>query len=182
MSEGKGCNVIAVALVALLMLVVGVAAGGATVWFLYVQDAPAVTEPANPPTTTPPVTANPPVETQRYAALLPLEETLRVQGPLPPDEVKKALLGGKRFKLRDCYQKGVEKNPELKGEMSLQFTVAGSNGKVTAAIERHTDFADKSVRDCILAEVKSWEFPPPKQQSTVFFDVLMMSMSGQEAQ
>lgn len=179
MSEAKGCSVVAVVLVAALMLVVGFAVGGAVVWFLYVQDAPPPEAPSEPPQVVTP-TKQPSQPTQRYAALLPLEETLRIEGPMPPMAVRDILLGGKRFKLRECYQAGVERNPELRGEMSLQFTVAGSNGVVTAAIERHTDFSDKGVRDCILKEVKSWEFPPQKSQSVVRFDLLMMSMSGNE--
>ncbi len=178
MSEQKGCSVIAVVLVAALMLVVGFAVGGGVVWFTYVGDAATSTAPT---VVTPPVdkpTVRP--QNDRYAALLPLEETLRIEGPLSPEAVRETLLGGKRFKLRECYQKGVVRNPDLKGEMSLQFTVAGSNGKVIAAIERHTNFSDAKVRDCILDEVRSWTFPKGKTQSVVKFDVLMMSMSGGE--
>ena len=180
MSESKGCSAVVVGLVAVLMLVIGVAAGGAVMWFYAgepvddVVDSPAAEVPVTTPEPVPP----PKSEDGGYAALLPLEETLQIEGPMPPEAVKEAVLGGKRFKLRDCYAEGVGRNPDLKGEMSLQFTVAGSNGKVTAAVERHTNFSDTKVRDCILKEVKSWKFPPQDKQSVVRFDVLMMPMSG----
>lgn len=185
MSESKGCSPVVLVLVAALMLVVGVAVGGGAAYFLAVQSPPEVAENPAPVVVTPDQPSNPtptPAADERYAALLPLEETLRIEGPLPAAAVKETLLGGKRFKLRECYQKGVERNPDLKGEMSLQFTVAGSNGAVTAAVERHTKFSDTQVRDCVLNEIRSWKFPPQKAQSVVKFDVLMMTMSGTSPQ
>lgn len=178
MADGKGCGIVAV--VGIFMLVIGVAIGGGAVFWLYVQKP--VLDAPPPDTTTPATAVEAPAVDDRYAVLYPLDQTLRIEGPLPEKEVRDKLLT-RRFELRKCYQTGLEKNPDLKGEMSLQFTVAGSNGKVTAAVERHTNFSDAAVRDCILNEVRAWTFSGKQpSQSVVKFDVLMLSMSAAEAQ
>lgn len=182
--ESKGCSVVVVVMVAILMLVVGIAIGGGGLYFWFAQspdslmpaDSPTVAEPTEPTEPTPKQDTKKTVSAED-AVLYPLDQTLRIEGPLDEKEVQEQLLA-KRFKLRKCYQDELEKNPDLKGEMSLQFTVAGSNGKVTAAVERHTDFPDTGVRDCILDELKSWTFSgKQKSQSVVKFDILMLSMS-----
>jgi hypothetical protein len=185
MSESKGCSVVVVVMIAILTLVVGVVVGGGAMYFYYMQqpqlpvDVPTqgdqpTAQPATDDTAAPAQKQQPSPED---AVLYPLDQTLRIEGPLPQKEVTEQLLA-KRFKLRKCYQNALEKDPDLKGEMSLQFTVAGSNGKVTAAVERHTNFPDEDVRDCILDEIKSWTFSENlESQSVVKFDILMLSMS-----
>lgn len=178
MSESKGCALAAVIPVLILTLIVGVGVGaGAVYWYLSNEQA------AGPvgATAKEPSDAVPAVDDDRYAVLYPLEQTLTIDGPLPPEEVKEKVLR-KRFELRRCYQEGIDENPQLKGEMSLQFTVAGSNGKVTAAVERDTQFSDAAVRECILKEIRSWQFSGDKKSMSVIrFDVLMLSMTASEA-
>lgn len=178
MAEGKGCAPIVAVMVAILALVVGTVVGGGAVYYVYVVQAPEHTT----TTSTVDTTATPAADEPGYAVLYPLEQTLRIEGDLNPTAVKDQLLG-KRFALRKCYQDGLEKDPDLKGEMSLQFTVAGSNGKVIAAVERHTEFPSSSVKNCILDEIKGWKFKGGRtSESVVKFDVLMLSMSASEAQ
>lgn len=180
--QSGGCSVVVVALVTALAFVVGAALGVGAMWVSMEEAAPA------PATNTPATTATgatgaqtPPVAMKPYATLFPLEETLRIEGPLPPEVVKEVVLGGgRRFTLSRCYEAGVERDPQLKGEMSLQFTVAGSNGKVTAAVERHTNFSDKAVSKCILDEIKNWTFPPQKSQSVVKVDLLLLAFARGE--
>lgn len=178
MSESKGCSVVVVVMIAVLMLIVGVAVGGGSAYFYLTQqrdefggvEQPTPEEPTKSTKPTKKVSAE-------DAVLYPLDQTLRIEGPVSKKEVAEQLLA-RRFELRKCYQKALRKDPGLKGEMSLQFTVAGSNGKVTAAVERHTDFPDEDVRDCILDEIKSWNFSDGRDsQSVVKFDILMLSMS-----
>jgi hypothetical protein len=113
---------------------------------------------------------------QEYALLYPIEESLRVEGNLDSGAVK-TTVRNQRFELRDCYQPELSKNPNLKGEMALQFTVSGQTGEVVAALERHTDFANKTVSSCILSKVKAWKFEKKfKGLGVAKFDVLMIPL------
>ncbi len=175
-SKGFGCGPMVV--VAIFAFVMGGAIGAGGVWFYLerVVDKPeptAIEVQALPPKAT--------ADDDRYAVFYPLEQTLRVDGPLPEKEVREMVLA-KRFELRKCYQDALETNPALKGDMSLQFTVAGSNGKVTAAVERHTNFSEKKVTNCILDHIRKWQFSGErKSQSVVKFDVMLVSMTAAEA-
>lgn len=173
MSESKGCSIVIVVMVVILALIIGLGAGAAGVYFYF-------TTQVIPESVATPTQAAPAID-DRYAVLIPIEQTLRVEGPLSVAAVRDEILAS-RFELRKCYQAGIDDNPDLKGELSLQFTVAGSNGKVTAAVERHTEFPDPPVRDCIIDHIKTWSFPGKQpSQSVVKFDILMLSMSAAEA-
>lgn len=189
MSDSKGCGIV-VAMVGILALVVLLALGGAAYWLYSTEDSPewlegmptmpgdpvAVEPPTEEPPVAEPATDGPPPskDGSDYAVLLPLEQTIRVDGPLPKAQVDGKILA-RRHELRKCYQSALENNADLNGEMSIQFTVAASNGKVTAAVERFTKFTDASAKKCILDEIRSWQFSPQKSQSVVKFDVLMLS-------
>ncbi len=183
MAEKQGCSVVVVVMIALVCIVLGVVAGGLGFMFFGVQevsgDSPIAVD-GDPAIATPPAvpTAG---SAPDYALLYPIEESLRVEGKLEQkavtDQVK-----NKRFELRKCYQTALTKNPDLKGEMSLQFTVSGDTGKVIAALERHTDIGDSGVKKCILDEVKSWKMPATKAgESVVKFDILMIPISSASA-
>lgn len=175
MAESKGCSVVVVALVTALAFVVGAAAGAGAMWFTnpVPADVPA------PVVTAPTAGDTKLAQGQTYAAAFPLPETLRVEGPLSEEVVREVVLG-RRAELRECYQAGIDRDPSLKGEISLQFTIAGSNGAVTAAVQRYTKFADPLVTECILGKVKTWKFPKAASASVVKFDLLLIAITGND--
>ena len=115
-AESKGCSVVVVALMTALAFVVGAAAGVGVMWYT----APPPADAPAPVVTAP--DAQPTEQGPPYPAAFPLPETLRVEGPLT-DEVVREVVLGRRPELRECYQAGLERDPSLKGEISLQFTV-----------------------------------------------------------
>ena len=113
-----------------------------------------------------------------YALVYPVEESLRIEGPIEKKEVV-GVITDKRYNLRTCYVKGKEKDPQLKGEMFLQFTIAKGSGKVQSAIDREATFDSDLVRNCIIDEVKSWRFSGnQKAITTVKVDLLLLPISG----
>jgi hypothetical protein len=81
--------------------------------------------------------------------------------------------------MRECYQSGLNKDPSLKGEMSVQFTVSGDTGKVIAALERSTDIGNAAVRDCILNNIRGWQLASTRKgDSVVRFDFLLLPLAS----
>lgn len=183
MAESQGCSVVVVVMVTLLAFVVGGGIGAAAIYF---------TLSANPslaglPTTTTAVATDcPPCEdapvaavgtAANYALVYPIEESLRVTGTLSPDVIKDQVKS-RRYTFSKCYQDALDKDPSLKGEMSIQFTVSGSSGRIIAAIERDTKI-DRRIHDCVFAEIKKWKFEPTKAADSVArFDMLFVPIGG----
>lgn len=176
MSEKQGCSTVVAVLVAAFALVVGALGGAGAMYFWTSSNsegpAPQVVTPAADPVVAK-AAAMP-----DYGLLYPIEETLRIQGKLPPESVT-AMVKDKRYSMRECYQKGLDKDPTLKGEMSVQFTVSGDTGKVIAALERNTDIGNQAVRDCILNNIKGWTLAATRQgDSVVRFDMLLIPLAS----
>lgn len=189
-SPKKGCSGAIVFMIASLALVIGIIAGAGVI-ILAMQSDPSIAEnlgvtspaPAAPKgeaVADSPTAEAPAADKTSYALLIPVVESLRIEGDLDEEKVGLAIKEN-RYDMRECYQKGVEKDPELKGEMGVQFTVSQS-GKVLAAVERHTDIGSDSVKKCILDEVKTWEFKGKyKQMSVVKIDLMMVPVTSQAA-
>jgi TonB family protein len=62
--------------------------------------------------------------------------------------------------MRFCYEKELTNFPSLRAHLLLAFTV-GADGQVTAADSRGAAGAPR-VASCVVAAVRRWEFPRPK--------------------
>ncbi len=181
MAEKQGCSAIVVFMIATVALLVGALAGGGAIYYAAISspDTLGIEAPAAE-TDTP--EAKPAAAEQKYALLYPIEESLRIEGALPAESVTNKVKD-KRYPMRQCYADAMEKDPSLKGEMSLQFTVSGDTGRVVAAVERHTDIGNDDLRDCILSEIKTWELAKTgKGDSVVKFDLLMIPITSAGAE
>ena len=63
--------------------------------------------------------------------------------------------------IRHCYQKELNKNPNLYGKIVIKFTIGG-NGRVTRASVANTTMRNVSVEDCVARVIKHIMFPKPK--------------------
>ena len=63
--------------------------------------------------------------------------------------------------IRHCYQKELNKNPNLYGKIVIKFTIGG-NGRVRSARVQNTTMRNVSVEDCIARVIKHIMFPKPK--------------------
>lgn len=62
--------------------------------------------------------------------------------------------------VRHCYNQGLVKDPNLRGRVSVQFTI-GPTGKVPASVVGSTTLSDRSTANCVAKAVKRWKFPRP---------------------
>jgi hypothetical protein len=182
----KGCSTVVVFMIATFALVIGllVGAGGLYGFLAFSDDGvKALGLTAPEPTVTAAPTAAPaarPIPQDAvYALVYPIEETLRIEGGIDPTTVRN-LVSRERFKFQECYNAELKRRPTTKGEIALQFTVAGSNGQVVAAVTRQNTTNSKELADCVLKEVRGWKFQPIKdsQLAVVRFDALFLPISS----
>lgn len=191
-SQGKGCSTTVAGMAVTLAFVVGLL-GGAGGFFGYVKNADGAA--ANMGLATEGKSADcPEVKAAdgkecpaceecpesgsgggapTYALVYPIEQTLIIEGELDPALLKEFVIK-RRFKMQQCYQRVLEKDASVKGEISLQFT-ASKSGEIVAALSRQDTVKNKELKDCVIAEIKGWKFDKNAIKSTlavVKFDVL----------
>lgn len=83
-------------------------------------------------------------------------------------EVVRAHIG----EVRDCYNQGLQRDPELAGRLVVGFEIAGSGAVAEATISEST-VADAEVGACIAGKVKSWQFPAASAATTVAYPFVL---------
>ena len=83
-----------------------------------------------------------------------------VQGALDKDIIRR-IVRAHINEVRYCYNKGLVKDPKLKGRAVVAFTI-GADGKVATSKIDQTDLPDPDVPKCIAKAVKRWKFPRPQ--------------------
>jgi metallo-beta-lactamase class B len=62
--------------------------------------------------------------------------------------------------VRDCYELQLPKKPDLAGRIMVDFTIAAS-GDVVAAKPQSSTLGSPPLEQCIVAAVRTWQFPKP---------------------
>ncbi len=83
-----------------------------------------------------------------------------VRGLLNKDEIR-GVVRRHRSAFRRCYEKQLRKDPKLRGEVKIKFTIS-AEGKVASARVTATTMWNVEVEDCVVDEVKTMVFPKPK--------------------
>jgi hypothetical protein len=81
----------------------------------------------------------------------------QVIGPLKEEDLAKALVEITPA-MNDCYQKGVEKKPDLVGRVSIKMQV-DPDGKVMKVAPADLAFDDHDVLGCLVGAIKSMKLP-----------------------
>jgi TonB family protein len=68
--------------------------------------------------------------------------------------------------IRYCYQVELQHQPELKGRVVVQFTIA-STGQVVLSKINSSSLNNSGVEQCIVQAVRRWAFPKPKDGGMV---------------
>jgi len=83
----------------------------------------------------------------------------QVTGQLPAEDVRRVVR--QRFvALRLCYERGLQKDPQLSGKVTLRFVIEPT-GSVAKGASATSEFADSSVATCIVQLLQELRFPPP---------------------
>lgn len=182
----KGCSGVVVFMIAVFCLVVGLIAGVGSLYAYLTYGANALEtlglEAAAPPppavAVQPASQATSPQSSEVYALVYPIEETLRIDGTIDPASVRNRITT-QRFTFQKCYQQELKKNPNLKGEISLQFTVSNPSGEIIAAVARQNTTGNEALPKCLIKDITSWKFAKSTgSQSVVRFDTLFLPISS----
>jgi hypothetical protein len=78
-----------------------------------------------------------------------------------PPEVIQQVVRRQFAKFRVCYDAGLSRNPDLIGIIEVRFLI-NREGLVTLAEDHGSNILDTAVRDCVIKEFRSLEFPAPE--------------------
>lgn len=93
------------------------------------------------------------------------EEEVIIKGGLDPDLIAAIV---KRYgpQIQHCYEKGLVRNPKVRGKVTTHFTIAGNGTVISPKIVEST-LGDAFTEKCILQKIATWKFPKPKGGGTV---------------
>ncbi|MCB0421987.1 MAG: energy transducer TonB [Bdellovibrionales bacterium] len=90
----------------------------------------------------------------------PLQELGQVVGGLEKSQIA-AVINRNIGQVIYCYEKGLQKQPNLSGRVAIEFVIAG-NGRVSEANVSRSSLQHNKVESCITNKLKAWRFPKPQ--------------------
>ncbi len=64
--------------------------------------------------------------------------------------------------IKYCYERELQKDPNLQGKVEVTFTIDGTGGVSEAAASQDTVGTNGAVGNCMVQRVRRWKFPEPK--------------------
>ncbi len=93
------------------------------------------------------------------AVSLPLDDEATVEGGLDRDQII-AVINRNRGQIVYCYERGLQSQPNIGGRVAVSFII-GPNGRINTAQVAQSSLASKTVENCMLSKMKTWQFPRP---------------------
>ncbi|MBI5535640.1 MAG: AgmX/PglI C-terminal domain-containing protein [Deltaproteobacteria bacterium] len=85
---------------------------------------------------------------------------MTVSGRLPPEVIQK-IVRQQNPRLRQCYEQGLARNPNLQGRVSIRFVI-DREGKVANVGNGGSDLPDDKVVQCVVKAFYKMQFPQPE--------------------
>lgn len=106
------------------------------------------------------------------ATVVPGGEGESFSGSIDKEAIRKVIRDNQR-QIQACYEKTLNKNPNLYGKVILEWVIVG-NGRVTNARVANSTLKNSEVENCILSRLRTWKFPepPPDQEAVVSYPFL----------
>lgn len=79
-----------------------------------------------------------------------------LSGSISPDMIREEILRKLPY-FRECYQKGLEKDVNLGGTITVKFKIRPSGD---VAVPMVSDGLTREVRDCLFSVIKRLDYPP----------------------
>jgi hypothetical protein len=86
-------------------------------------------------------------------------------GGLSPEQIRRVVMAHLGA-LRACYESEAERNPNLKGGVTVNWQIA-PEGNVTGASLGNSSLGNPRVEGCVVRQVKGWKFPSSAAPSNV---------------
>ena len=85
---------------------------------------------------------------------------LTVHGRLPPEAIQRVIR--QSFgRLRACYERGLQRSPDLEGRIAVKFVI-DREGDVAMASTSESTLGDASVESCVAKAYEAMSFPKPE--------------------
>ena len=83
----------------------------------------------------------------------------QVNGRLPPEAIQRVIR--QSFgRLRGCYERGLERSPDLEGRIAVKFVI-DREGSVALASAAERSLDDAAVAACVVKAYEAMTFPKP---------------------
>lgn len=89
-----------------------------------------------------------------------ISENVQVLSGLPKDVIN-AVVQKYRSQIRACYDSALQRNPALRGKISIAFNIQ-PNGIVSYSAVKESTIGDRGLEECIVSRVRTWVFPKPE--------------------
>jgi hypothetical protein len=100
----------------------------------------------------------------------------RIEGRIEPEVIQRIIRQG-YGRLRDCYEEGLRRDPNLKGRVAVQFVI-GRDGGVAFVHDGGSDLPDSATLRCMLSIFWDFCFPQPKNGIVTVVYPIMFSPGG----
>ncbi len=112
------------------------------------------------------------------ASSLPLDAEATVEGGLDRDQII-AVINRNKGQIVYCYEKGLQAQPAIGGRVAVDFVI-GPNGRITTAKVAQSSLGSAMVENCMIAKMKTWQFPKPvgKVNVDVLYPFELMRVSA----
>lgn len=91
--------------------------------------------------------------------------TAAAKGGLSPEQIRRVVMSHIGA-VRACYETEAQRNPGLKGGVTVQWQI-DPGGNVTSASVGGTTLSNPRVEGCIVRQVQKWKFPTSDSPTTV---------------
>ncbi len=88
-----------------------------------------------------------------------------VEGELDRETVRR-YIQSKLDQIRFCYQKEVQGNPDLAGQVKAEWVILPT-GNVAQVRISQSSLGSNAVESCVISRIQTWRFPSPKGGGTV---------------
>ncbi len=102
---------------------------------------------------------------ERTVTPVAIASTAKVSGRLDRKTVQ-SIIRRNLSGIKWCYQDALQRNPKLKGKVTLSFTILPT-GKVQSPNARNPSITDAALISCIKKKMGRWRFPSPKDGGVV---------------
>lgn len=83
----------------------------------------------------------------------------QIKGPVDKDAIRRTVRAHIN-EIRHCYNRGLTRDPNLRGRIAVRFSI-GPVGKVVRAAVVDNSLGDRDVGTCVSQAVRRWQFPRP---------------------
>lgn len=97
--------------------------------------------------------------------VIPGGEGEAFSGTIDKEAIRRVIRSNERV-IRSCYERELNKTPDLVGKLTVEFDI-GEQGRVLRAAVKVNELGNRAVAECLTSRLKTWRFPEPPTNEVV---------------